>query len=308
MQKILSLIIPTNGITEWVRQVVESIYVQNVDDSLFEVVITDNGESDECKNTIEELYGFHSNLRYKKTNAKLFLNQIEAFKLAEGLFIKFINHRFLMIPESIQILLDFVINHKDEQEKPITFFLNESVDLNEKLYDSFDSFVRALGNLSSWSGGLASWKEDFQRLPKDMSYDPLYPHTSILFYYTKRQNYIINYTNIYHEISTNHLQKGKYNLYYAFGVAYPSILLNLRKAGSIDSSTFMYLKKENEKFLVQNCYLPFNICHNPHSYDLSGAKECLDVFYNYRKIVCQAWSGVPLFVLRKIVQIILKYI
>lgn len=288
MQKLLSLIISTNGITEWVLQVVESIYNQDIDDSLFEVVVTDNGEGDECKNAVVSAYGHHSNLRYKKTSTKLFLNQIEAFKLAKGLFVKFINHRAVMNFGSIHFLLDFVIKHKDEEEKPITFFINsDGKHKGEEIFNSFDAFVRGLSYFSSWSGGLASWKEDFEQLPADLVYDPLYPHTAILFYFVSRRNYIINYAELTHDISADHSKKGKYNLYYAFGVEYPFILLKLMMDKSITAKTFMYVKNANRKFLA-DCYRNFNILHRPHSYDLSGAKEYLNVFYDYNKIVCSA--------------------
>ena len=45
--KLLSLCIPTNGISEWVFPVLDSIYNQKVDDSLFEVIVTDNGNNEQ---------------------------------------------------------------------------------------------------------------------------------------------------------------------------------------------------------------------------------------------------------------------
>ena len=42
---VLSLCLPTNGISEWVFPVLESIYSQNVDESKYEVIVTDNGSS-----------------------------------------------------------------------------------------------------------------------------------------------------------------------------------------------------------------------------------------------------------------------
>ena len=48
---LLSICIPTNGVVEWVVPVIESIYAQEVDKRLFEVVITDNGGKDDLKKT-----------------------------------------------------------------------------------------------------------------------------------------------------------------------------------------------------------------------------------------------------------------
>ena len=44
---VLSICLPTNGVVEWVIPTLESIYAQNVNFSLFEVVISDNGETTE---------------------------------------------------------------------------------------------------------------------------------------------------------------------------------------------------------------------------------------------------------------------
>ena len=43
----LSLCIPTNGVTEWVVPVLDSIYREQIAEELFEVVVTDNGENKE---------------------------------------------------------------------------------------------------------------------------------------------------------------------------------------------------------------------------------------------------------------------
>ena len=54
---LLSLCIPTNGIIELIFPVLESIYSQNdVDSSLFEVVVMDNGDNREFKIKIKGLF------------------------------------------------------------------------------------------------------------------------------------------------------------------------------------------------------------------------------------------------------------
>ena len=42
---LLSLCMPTNGISEWVFPSLDSIYNSSVDESLFEVIVTDNGNN-----------------------------------------------------------------------------------------------------------------------------------------------------------------------------------------------------------------------------------------------------------------------
>ena len=97
----LSLCIPTNGVTEWVIPVLDSIYIQNIDQSLFEVIVTDNGDNQEFKNRIKEYKKKVDNLIYQETTANGFTNQINAFELARGALIKFVNHRDSLLPRTL---------------------------------------------------------------------------------------------------------------------------------------------------------------------------------------------------------------
>ena len=99
---LLSLCIPTNGILELIFPVLESIYSQNdVDSSLFEVVVMDNGDNREFKIKIKDYAKQHKNLVYKETELKGFLSESECYKAASGTFIKFINHRTKLLPNAI---------------------------------------------------------------------------------------------------------------------------------------------------------------------------------------------------------------
>ena len=51
---LVSLCIPTNGVVEWVFPVLDSIYNQSVDNALFEIVITDNGNNVVFKKSIQD--------------------------------------------------------------------------------------------------------------------------------------------------------------------------------------------------------------------------------------------------------------
>lgn len=149
MQKLLSLCIATTGVTEWVDKVVESIYSQNEDDALFEVIITDNGDNDDCMHFITKKFSAHKNLYYKRTSSKLFLNQVDAFKLASGLFIKLINTRSVFTHGSLRYFLDFVRKHQADKEKPIVYFLNHLLERKPLACKSFDDFIASLSNMSS---------------------------------------------------------------------------------------------------------------------------------------------------------------
>ena len=281
---LLSLCIPTNGIIELIFPVLESIYAQTeVDTSLFEVVIMDNGDSQEFKTKIKEYAKQHENLVYKETELKGFLSESECYKVASGTFIKFINHRTKLLPNTISYFIDFV--KQNETEKPCVYFSNGVIKQIKGVaeYQEFDSYVRNLHVWSSWSTGMGFWKEDFDRIPKETEFNELYPHTTILFAERKKSKYIIDNTILLDEIPISHANKGKYNLFYAFGVEYPGIICDLLRDGSITVETFLSVKKDNLRF-ISDLYLSFVVLKKPCSYDLSGRELSLNVFYSYKQV------------------------
>lgn len=143
MSYLVTLCIPTNGVPEWCQPVFESIYQQDVDEKLFQVVVTDNGDNQEFKKIAHQYQIDHKNFVYQETEAQGFLNQIESFKLAEGKLVKFLNHRNCLEPGA----LDYFINYAKHGDEDTVVYFSEG-NLHRKNVvkdDSFDSFVKDLG-------------------------------------------------------------------------------------------------------------------------------------------------------------------
>lgn len=290
---LLSLCIPTNGVMAWVEPVLESIYEQGVPEDRFEVVITDNGDNADFYAMVQKWCNKHANIRYRRTKAQGFLNQIECFNDADGDYIKFVNHRMMLKSGTLQHLLDFVASNNDT--KPICYFLNGSLPLSKhSQYDNFDSFVRALSYYSSWSGGLGIWKSDFNTLPKDLQYNVLFPHTTILFTSYENRNYMIDNSVLMESLPEDH-PKGRYNLFHAFAVEYPSIIIDLLRTDKIKLATALQIKKELLKFLA-GLYLDYRIFQRKCSYDLRGMEKNITVYYSR----WQLWCELPLVFIRRI--------
>lgn len=283
--KLLSLCIPTNGIIEWVFPVLDSIYSSgDVSEEVFEVIVTDNGNNKLFESKMQDYMTNHNNLIYKRTNAKQFLNQIEAFNLATGQLIKFINHRMKLLPDSLKYLVQFVkIN---QIEKPQVYFLNNSIKLKTQkmTFDKFDDFIRNLSFYSSWSGGIAIWKSDYQKLDSNIKYNELFPHTDLLFNsIEKNRKYIIDNSYLLKSLPEETSKKGNYNLFYAFAVEYMSILLNLVRDKKISLESFLNIKRDTKNFIASQ-YLEFIILKKRSSYDLSNYKRSLNVYFNNNSI------------------------
>ena len=282
---LVSLCIPTNGVLHWVMPVLESIYVQNEDKSLFEVIVCDNGNNKEFEKAMVECGQGHSNFIYKKSDAFEFLNVVESFKLANGCLIKFINHRTKLMPKALEYYINFAKKYKDTEEKPIIYFSNSALKNGEITeYNNFADFVTGLGIYSSWSTGMTIWKEDLEKMPENIECNRNFPHTTILFYERKRHKYIIDDTLLLDEIPQGNTAKGGYDLFYYFTVAYPSLLLDLVKTNDITVQQFLELKRKILYFCV-NLGVDYFILKKFCSYDLSSFNTSINVFFCKKKFL-----------------------
>ncbi|SEI84821.1 hypothetical protein SAMN05660742_101221 [Propionispira arboris] len=282
---LVSLCIPTNGVVHWVFPVLDSIFSQGLDNSLFEVVVSDNGNNPEFKKIMLVYANEHSNILYRETKADGFLSAPETYKIANGVFIKFINHRTKLVPGALQYFVSFVKTYKDTKVKPIVYFSNGVLHSKSTIsfFLTFDQFVGKLSYWSSWSTGMGIWKEDFDVLPKNIQYNSLFPHTTLLFSQRKRGHYIIDETVLLDELPQGKTPKGKYDVFYAFEVEYLSILCDLLRTGDITLDTFKNLKEKNLGF-VADLAIDFLIFHKYCSYDLSGFKKSSAVYYSLYEV------------------------
>lgn len=272
---LLSLCIPTNGVIEWVKPVLDSIYLEKKPIGRFEVIVTDNGTNKEFYKFMQDYCKKHDNLVYLKTTAVQFANQIEAFKLARGQLIKFVNHRSTLLSGGLNYLLQFVKDN--EIEKPFVYFLDKKC---AGVYFDFDQYVRKLSFWSSYSGGTAIWKKDFDKMDLSRPFNKLFPHINMILGIRDRNKYIIDGHAIMTSLPTDDTKKGTYNLFYAFAVEYPSLILDLYREGFIKIDTFKSVLKDNFNFIA-GLYLDYVVFNKPCSYDLSGGKENISVYYNF---------------------------
>lgn len=289
--KLLSIVIPTNGISEWCFPVLDSIFSQKVDPELYEVVVTDNGNNVNFSDGIMRYCKKHKNLIYKKTNAELFMNQLEAFRIATGEYIKMLNHRMLMREGSLQYLINFVENNL--KEKPIAYFLNNARKPleNKRAINNYDEFLYELSYFISWSAGVGCWKSDLKKFTEDINYG-LFPHVSFIMNGDVNRSYILDNKVLFDSIKTNHAKKGRYDVFNAFGIELVDIMRTQYEMKRISKMTYEHFLRENEEFLV-DLYLDFVILRKPHSYDISSSKKSLNVYYKFSYIRNKAISKIP---------------
>lgn len=303
MEPIISLCLPTNGVIEWVFPVLDSIYSQNVDPTLFEVIVTDNGDNEDFYRLMLDYEKKHENLVYKKTTAYMFHNQLEALKLAKGAFFKFVNHRAVFTENSLQHMIDVIKNNINE--KPVMYFACGTLKKDRYELTSFDDFIGTLGRYISWTTGVGIWNDDYQRIPADVKVDKISPHSCILFSERNKSKYVIENFVFSKDLAVGHQNKGSYDLFKAFAVEEVTIALNLYIEGDISSKTFKKIKNEYKTFCSE-LYYSFCLKKVPCSYKLDGFESAMGIFFSKNEIVIKAYIYGFVSILKKLLKLILR--
>ncbi|MFV4942176.1 glycosyltransferase family A protein [Lactobacillus delbrueckii] len=289
MSYLVTLCIPTNGVSEWCQPVFESIYQQDVDEKLFQVVVTDNGDNQEFKKIAHQYQIDHKNFVYQETEAQGFLNQIESFKLAEGKLVKFLNHRNCLEPGA----LDYFINYAKHGDEDTVVYFSEG-NLHRKNVvkdDSFDSFVKDLGLYTTWSGGLAFWHKDLVKIEGLQLFNSLFPHTDVLFMKRHAKKYVIVDKVLTKSLPTDDTKKGRYNLFHAFADEYINILKGLKSDGDISEVTYQSVYEELKQFVV-DLYAQYVLLQMPCSYDLTDSDEYIGKNFSIEEVkkLAKKWA------------------
>lgn len=271
---ILSVCLPTNGATQWVIPTLQSIYSQDVDIFLFEVVITDNGEDSTLPEALKKFD--YPNLRYYHTEDKGFLNLVTCLQKGNGVFNKMLNHRMVLGPGMLREMIDVVEMYQDA--KPVMYFLNGCLPLPEFVKcDNLDSFVRNMQYYVSWSAGIGFWDIDRDSLSTIIP-NEMFPNTSVLFEHRQHSEYVIwnkEYGKLQEESG-----KGGYDLFHTFAVVLNDILRNLAERGRITDQTFCNFKNKLYKYLCSLYFLEvLNSDKTVHAYIIKDIKDSMMQYY-----------------------------
>lgn len=301
---LLSICIPTNGASKWLLPTLDAIYSQHIDTSLFEIVVTDNGEN----STLSlELSSYHyDNLHYVKTNDSGFLNLVTSLKCGNGILRKMLNHRSIIVPGTIESWLHIAETYK--KTKPILYFSDFKLGKGNCIEcQNIDSLLWSLSYWSSWSAGLSIWDIDANQIDT-VELNEMFPNTSLLFNIRQKTEYVIC-DKKYQEMQ-DETGKGGYDLFHTFAVTYLDILSDLRIHKRISESTFVFVKNDLRKFLS----MWFRILlydKDKYAFTNNNIKESLSIYYSrniYYYLYMSSYLLFPYYYFLKVVRRIVKKI
>lgn len=272
---ILSICIPCYGRTDYVRNTLKSIFIDNADVPLneYEVVISDNDPKQEIKQLAVEFQNY-DNLRYYHTVCEGFMNSYYVLTYGNGEFLKLHNSQTLFKKGSLRTIIDEIKKHLNSHS--LIFYTNGLLhQFKSNEYDTFNDFMYHMSYWSSWSNGFNIWKDDFKKLG-DIKLNKLFPHTSILLTQNKAKKYCIDDTILF---DVQRIPKrGGHNKFEAFTIEYPSLIDDCYKKGNIDAHTRKHILKgimyEFLPSLVFNKYIA-----KIETFESTGFKENIKVYF-----------------------------
>lgn len=295
---LLSICIPTNGVSRWVVPNVRQIYSLGTDNSIFEVVVADNAPNEEMEKAMEE-FSAYPNFRYVKTKAEGFYNIIENFVQARGDFMIKINHRCLMQKGSIERIYEVGCRYIDK--KPLIFFSNGNLKENCTFeFKTFDEYLTKLSYWSSLSEGLFFWKEDIAEVP-NIKFAPMSPNVSLMFNSKSKNFFVID--DIKFGDAQDSTGKYGYDVFNTFAVLYLDLINQVRIEGYLSKEGFIELKKDLAKWLC-GIYLQMGVMGKKGNYILKDIKKDMSVYYTeneyYKMALYTRFVMLPISLLKKV--------
>ena len=108
--KKLSIIVPVYQVEKYIRQCVESVFIQDMDDNEFELILIDDGTRDNSFAKIADITAHHSNVFIvKQANQGLSVARNTGTAKASGQYILFLDSDDLLMPLSLKPLVEKVV-------------------------------------------------------------------------------------------------------------------------------------------------------------------------------------------------------
>lgn len=126
----LSIIIPVYNVEPWIERCLESIYLQNIDEKDYEVVVVNDGSTDQSIAIVEEFATSRSNIRVvHQDNQGLSAARNTGLRHAKGEYVWFFDSDDSIEPFTLKTLLTYAI---DERLDVLCFGLNLMYDDGRK--------------------------------------------------------------------------------------------------------------------------------------------------------------------------------
>lgn len=273
--KLLSICIPTYNRAEYLRKTLDSIVNQEGFVEHCEIVISDNGSSDNTAEVVEEFVSLYSNIRYhqNETNIGPDRNFLKVMDFALGKYIKLHGDKLCFYKTGLTRLIGYL----KKTEVSTVFLLNCHNNLSEKGMincGSFDEFVGKVSYWSTWMGGIILRNNDYKNLQdKERAIGSFLIQTDIMFRIVSKNpiSQIINELVLFEQPIK---VKGGYNFFEVFLDNYLSLYEDYIFAGLLTQRTYKKEKTKLLRFFVFPWYTQ-TVLIKRYQFKLAGANKTI---------------------------------
>lgn len=127
---VVSIIIPVYNVEPYIPRCLDSIYNQNVDDDLFEVIVVNDGSSDNSSSVVKNYQCEHSNIiLIEKENGGVSSARNLAIKRSNGRYLVFVDPDDALIQGSLNTLISYLKNNQNNPVVVMRSFNNGQIEL-----------------------------------------------------------------------------------------------------------------------------------------------------------------------------------
>ncbi len=263
----LSIIIPIYKVEKYINECLKSIYLQNIDESLFEVITVNDGTPDNSMAIVEQYAKRHKNLIIiNQINKGLSEARNTGLKHAKGSYVWFVDSDDWLEENSINTL----INHTKENYDAIKILIRRFKEKDSTFID--EKYNKYLANKSCIPGKEYLFDDGIYAPTQSIIYKRLF----------LQENHLYFIPNIYHEDG----EFGMRALYYSkqiFLIKEICYYYRIRQEGSIMSS--LKLKNFKDLLYIYNQRVKFenNILPQDIKYWRGNSCKILYTFFHWAK-------------------------
>ncbi|MDD5583643.1 MAG: glycosyltransferase family 2 protein [Candidatus Omnitrophica bacterium] len=303
---LLTIAIPTYNRCGILDETLQGYFNDPDLDERIEIVVSDNGSSDNTPGVTTKYLNSHKNFLYSRNQENIYArNFTKALSLGSGEYIRLANDNVEPTPGTLKFMLDTIQQHLPDK-KQIFFYQNTWQCKNtHKEVSDLNGFISLASFFSTWISNFGAWRSDFIRLPEKDKYIHLgvtQVDWTLRLVQAKKKACI--YFGDYF-VGKGAEKKNEYNIFKTFAEDYLSVYNEYLSAGTIDAQTmlqekynlFRYFivpwmknifvtKISQEAFDTHNWFSVLYGCYGRYPYFYLGLAEVLlsKIFYRNRRM------------------------
>ena len=171
---LLSIIVPVYNVEKYIRACIESIFRQNLDENVFEVIIVNDGTTDHSMEVIQDIIREHSNISViTQRNLSLSVARNNGIEKAKGEYVLMPDSDDLLIDNSLLPLLKIAVVSK------VDLLVADFLEMTDKDIDQITTISQLQMNIKEKTG-------------RELFLEDLNPHQCYVWRTLYRRDFIIN--------------------------------------------------------------------------------------------------------------------